>query len=123
MVLSGEQNHSIDAADATLPCMWWMLLALVMAVVVLGTVLFGMRQRRLDLAYNIAKLHSEIGDYRVDLWDLQVRIIELSRPTMLKQAIEAQGLVLEPAAVSGEDSLHLMSVAQFNRGGPDHAGY
>jgi len=103
--------------------MWWMLLTLVLAVVVLGTVLIGMRQQRLDLAYNITKLHNQIGDCRVDLWDLQVRITGLSRPEMLAEAIETQGLVLEPVVTADKESLRLMAVAPFNPAGSEHGRY
>lgn len=87
-----------------------MLVVLLLAFVCLGTMLSRMRQRRLELAYHVTKLHRQIGHSRTELWDLQTRIIKLARPTQLRQAIAEQGLFLEPA-VGGDITRQRLLVA------------
>ena len=75
---------------------WQMLTAMVLMAILLGTGLFTLRQRRLELACGVTRLHGQMNHLRVDLWDLQTRISELSQPSKLQQAVVDAGLKLEP---------------------------
>jgi len=118
MIHSTRLNDTQSASG-----LWWTLLAMLLSMVLLGTMLFSFRQRRLELSYQITKLHSQIDRSRTDLWDQQARIIALSKPPTLWQAIKDQGLFLEPVIGSNVGEQNLFVAVQSNRGGSTDGGY
>jgi len=93
--------------------MWQMLTVMVLVAIVLGTGLFALRQRRLELACGVTRLHGQMNHLRVDLWDLQTRISQLSQPFKLQQAVVDAGLQLEPVIGGFGDSwLHQLAVVE-----------
>ncbi len=94
--------------------MRWMLLVLVLAHIVLATTLFAMRQRRLELGHDITLLHRQMNQCRIELWDHQVRIAGLAKPTNLQRAILSIGLRLEPAVSADRQPLVLGAVQSHN---------
>lgn len=76
------------------------MLPKLIAVVVIGTalaaVLLGMRQQRLQMMHEMARMHSKINASRQEVWDLQVKIAERMEPEFLKAAIARAELQLEP---------------------------
>lgn len=99
-----------------------MTVALLFITIVLGTALFATRQYRLELAYDVAQLHRQIGRCRANLWDMQVRIANLARPSELQQAILSTKLHLEPVVSTGVGP-HRLAAAQSQHGGRRHEGY
>lgn len=76
-----------------------MLAKLIMVVVfaaAIGAVLLGLRQQRLQMSHEMAKMHAKINKARQETWDMQVRISERMEPEALKEAIERAKLDLEP---------------------------
>ena len=93
------------------------VLALVVLTIVGGSVLFALRQRRLQLMHDVTQLHSQIRHDRQRLWNLQVQIAKQTKPDRLHQAITHTGLEVEPitpAAGNGRP-VPLLTAAE-----PDH---
>ena len=62
----------------------------------IGAALLGLRQQRLALMHEMAKLHQQMLQDRQATWDLQVRNNTELAPRQLKMAIEQAGLDLVP---------------------------
>jgi len=72
------------------------LIAIIVFATVLGAVVLGLRQHRLETMHEMTRQHQRVDDMRQALWQLQDRIAEDCQPARLRQAIDAAGLELEP---------------------------
>lgn len=72
------------------------LIAVVVFATAVAAVLLGLRQQRLEMMNEMARMHGEINTSRQDVWDLQVKIAERMEPEALNAAIARVGLQLEP---------------------------
>lgn len=72
------------------------LLAVVVCATMVMAVLLGLRQERLRMMHEMARLHSKINASRQEVWDLQVKIAERMEPEFLRAAIARADLQLEP---------------------------
>ncbi|MEX0655683.1 MAG: hypothetical protein WD534_16420 [Phycisphaeraceae bacterium] len=96
-----------------------LFVAIVFAVVI-GAVLLGMRQQRLEAMHEMVRMHREMDAIRQQTWDLQVRIAGELEPELLREAVERANLTLEPAtppalAVPGPAQRH-PRVAEMEHG-------
>lgn len=71
------------------------LVVIVLAVVV-AVVLLSLRQQRLAMMHDIAKLRDKMDASRQATWDMQIRIASRIDPPRLVKAIERAKLHLEP---------------------------
>ena len=97
--------------------MYAKLFIAVLATVVLGAALLGLRQQRLQTMHEMAELHADMDKARRDTWDLQVRIGEQIEPERLREAIERNQLVMEPSTRATEAA---PPPTQFVRGTMPH---
>ena len=63
------------------------LLFAILAAIVVGAALLGLRHQRLQAMHEMAALHAEMDRSRREIWDLQVRIAEHLEPTRLRGAL------------------------------------
>jgi len=84
-----------------------MVAALIAFATLVGTMLYAMRQQRLQYMHQITALHSQVNQHRQDLWDLQTKIAKSVGPMKLHESIEQAQLELEPviAAMEADGSL------------------
>lgn len=97
--------------------MYAKLFIAVLATVVLGAALLGLRQQRLQTMHEMAELHADMDRARRATWDLQVRIGEKIEPDRLREAIERNQLVMEPSTRANEPA---PPPAQFVQGPADY---
>ena len=71
--------------------------------VVIGAVVFNMRQQRLELMHEITGLQSQMNRDRQATWDTQVRIAKRTGPDALREALARTGLHMEPAVIQRDD--------------------
>ncbi len=88
-----------------------MMLALTVYVTVLGTALLWFRQERLHIMHAVAVLHTQINHTRQGLWDLQVRIADLTGPRALGDAIARSSLDMQPVTGVPGPSQPILSAA------------
>ena len=84
-----------------------MVIVLIAFAILVGTMLYAMRQQRLQYMHQITALHSQVNQHREDLWGLQTKIAENVGPMKLHESIEQAQLELEPviAATEADDNL------------------
>ncbi len=72
-----------------------MVATLILSATALASALFVLRQQRLELMHQVAKLHTQIRHTRQDLWERQVRIAAHAKLPQLQQSIKQAQLELE----------------------------
>lgn len=93
-----------------------MIMVVVFAAAV-GAVLLGLRQQRLQLMHEMARMHAQMNRSRQDTWDLQVKIAEGTQPGELREAIARSNLELEPITPADPSAGWPSVVAEAERGG------
>jgi len=76
-------------------------LVVVITLTAIGAGLLGMRQQQLNDKHAIAVWHSQMREDRETIKGLQVRIAKHATPGALREAIDRNGLRLEPIAQQG----------------------
>ena len=91
------------------------MITVVVFAAAVGAVLLGLRQQRLQLMHEMARMHAQMNRNRQDTWDLQVKIAEKTQPTELREAIARLNLELEPITPSDPNSTWPSAVAGVDR--------
>ncbi len=76
--------------------MFLKMIAVIVFALLLGAVLLGLRQHRLDTMHAMTAMHSRINQLRESMWTTQSRIARHLEPSELRGAIERAQLDLEP---------------------------
>ena len=76
------------------------LLTAILALALLGSAVLELRRQRLEMLHAMAELHRKIDASRKTTWDTQHRIVEATRPDVLRERLERLGVEMEP--VPGE---------------------
>ena len=76
------------------------LLTSIAAVILIGGLLLGLRQQRLQRLHAMAQLHVQMDRDRKATWDAQAAIAEGIHPPALLAAVDRAGLSLEPVEVA-----------------------
>ena len=71
-------------------------LAAIVFATAIGVVLLSLRQQRLAMMHDMAKLRDQMDVSRQQTWDMQVRIAAKIDPPRLAKAIERAKLKVEP---------------------------
>ncbi len=92
------------------------MITVVVFAAAVGAVLLGLRQQRLQLMHEMARMHTQMNHSRQDTWDLQVKIAERTQPTELREAIARLNLELEPITPSDPATSWPSTVAGVDSG-------
>ena len=80
------------------------LVALTLAIALLGAGMLQLRQNRLELSSRTASIHTQIIRARHDLWQAQTRADEQLNPIALQRRIDDAELAFEPIKPDGPTS-------------------
>lgn len=69
---------------------------LLLALFVIGASALAVRQRRLQYAHQITRLHHQIDDTRRSIWMLQSLVAQQLQPLRLRRDVETKLAVVEP---------------------------
>lgn len=78
-------------------------LTAVILLTVIGTGLLGLRRQQLNDKHAMAEVHTQMKEDRETIKDLQVRIARMTTPEALQDAIERNGMQLEPSTPAIEE--------------------
>lgn len=114
-------RRPIGRSDVTSLLMYPKLLAIIVFSALMGVMVLGFRQRRLETMHEMTRLHQSVDDMRREMWRLQGRIAEDCQPARLREAIEATGLELEPMTPldAGTGPLHMIEAFDVREQGFD----
>lgn len=91
-----------------------MVVVLIAFAILVGTMLYAMRQQRLQYMHQITALHSQVNQHRQDLWDLQTKIAQSVGPMKLHESIEQAQLELEPVIATPEAGGDLLTAVELS---------
>ena len=72
----------------------------VICIALLGMILLGIRQKKLETVHTMVRLHQTMDEARHQTWDLQVRISERIEPAALVQSLRRSPLNVEPVTAT-----------------------
>jgi hypothetical protein len=73
------------------------LLVCLLSGLALACVMLELRQQRRELAYQCTRLHNQIQDAQIKLWNQQLQIATYTAPNAIQQTIQQYDLTLVPA--------------------------
>ena len=76
--------------------MYSKVLVVMLLAVLTASALLTLRQRRIEINHDVAKLHGQIREARYDLWNVQTSIAEHLNPRLMRASIVRAELELEP---------------------------
>jgi hypothetical protein len=82
------------------------LLAIILAVGVIGCALLVNRQKRIEAAHELTRLHQRLQQHERTLWDLKARIAQRCRPEEIRlaqQQLEGEWTAYIPELLSRQD--------------------
>lgn len=73
-----------------------LLVALISGLVV-AAVMLQMRQQRLELSHECSRLHEQIEDAQIRLWNQQLQIATYTTPNAIRQTVKHYDISLVPS--------------------------